>query len=146
MSLVTEEIKAKANIFHGEELCREKTKELFMAVGLPLGIIPLDEIEECGHVPENNFIWFRRKKLKRYKFERLGKWVSYAAEVTGYAEEKKIKKLTGIKSKEIAVWITVSEVSVNDPAQKVTFTTPAGLFRSYPISVFEGDQNFKEMK
>ena len=42
MSLVTEEIKASASeIYHGDEICQEKSKFLLEEVGMPRGLLPL---------------------------------------------------------------------------------------------------------
>ncbi|KAF8401283.1 hypothetical protein HHK36_012216 [Tetracentron sinense] len=138
MSLVTEEIKAKAEVYYGDEIGKEKSKQLLTEVGLPNGLLPLEGIEECGYVRETGFVWLKQKKKKDHKFEEIGKLVSYATEVTAYVEPKKIKKLTGVKTKELLVWITLSEICLNDPPNgKITFKTPTGLFRSFPVSAFE---------
>ncbi|KAD2394319.1 hypothetical protein E3N88_41296 [Mikania micrantha] len=50
--------------------------------------------------------------------------VQYAAEVTAVVEKFKIKKLTGVKSKELLLWITLSEIGVDDPPTgKITFNS-----------------------
>lgn len=97
MSLVTEEIKAKAEIYHGDEICQEKTKFLLKEVGLPNGLLPLEDILECGYVKETGFVWLKQKKKKDHKFNKIGKLVSYATEVTAVVEPNKIKKLTGVQ-------------------------------------------------
>uniref|UniRef100_A0A5B7AFN6 Plant/F25P12-18 protein n=1 Tax=Davidia involucrata TaxID=16924 RepID=A0A5B7AFN6_DAVIN len=138
MSLVTEEIKANAEVYYGDEICQEKTKLLLKEVGLPNGLLPLKDIEECGYVKETGFVWLKQKKKIDHKFEKIGKLVSYATEVTAYAEPNKIKKLTGVKAKELLVWMTLSEIYVDDPPTgKITFKTPSGLSKSFPVSAFE---------
>ncbi|CBI39617.3 unnamed protein product, partial [Vitis vinifera] len=95
MALVREEIKANAEVYHGDEICQEKSKLL------------------------------------------LTELVSYEPEITAYVEQNKIKKLTGVKTKELLLWITLSDIYVDDPPTgKITFKTPAGLFRSFPVSAF----------
>lgn len=139
MSLVTQEIKASASeIYHGDEVGQEKSKLLLQEMGLPTGLLPLKDIEEVGRVKDTGFVWLKQKKSITHKFDKIGKLVSYATEVTAVVEQNKIKKLTGVKSKEILVWITISEIYVDDPPTgKITFKTPAGLFRSFPVSAFE---------
>ncbi|TYH35851.1 hypothetical protein ES332_D13G222600v1 [Gossypium tomentosum] len=139
MSLVTEEIKASASeIYHGDEICQEKSKFLLEEVGMPRGLLPLRDIEECGYVKDTGFVWLKQKKSITHKFEKIGKLVSYATEVTAVVEKGKIKKLTGVKTKELLVWITLSDIQVNDPPTgKITFKTPSGLFRTFPVSAFE---------
>ncbi|MED6108809.1 hypothetical protein PIB30_027633 [Stylosanthes scabra] len=63
---------------------------LLQEYGLPLGLLPL------AHVIEH-------------------KLVSYDTEINGYVQKNKIKKLKGVKAKELMLWPPVSEISVDDP-------------------------------
>ena len=148
MSLVTEEIKASASeIYHGDEICQEKSKFLLQEIDMPRGLLPLRDIEECGYVKDTGFVWLKQKKSITHKFEKIGKLVSYATEVTAVVEQNKIKKLTGVKTKELLVWLTLCDIYVDDPPTgKITFKTPAGLSRSFPVSAFEIEGEVKEAK
>ncbi|XP_044483050.1 uncharacterized protein LOC123209236 [Mangifera indica] len=147
MSLVTEEIRAKAEMYRGDEICKEKSQQLLKEVGLPNGLLPLHDIEECGYVRETGFVWLKQKRSITHKFEKIGKLVSYATEVTALVEPNKIKKLTGVKTKELLVWITLSDIYINDPSSgKITFQTPAGLNRSFPVSAFQVEEKEKDVK
>ncbi|KAJ4832873.1 hypothetical protein Tsubulata_043545 [Turnera subulata] len=138
MSLVTEEIRAKAEMYQGDEICREKSQELLREVGLPNGLLPLHDIIECGIVRETGFVWLKQKKSITHKFEKVSRLASYGTEVTAYVEPKKIKKLTGVKTKELLVWVTLSDIYVDDQSSgKITFQTPTGLYRTFPVSAFE---------
>ncbi|KAL6994829.1 hypothetical protein U1Q18_004335 [Sarracenia purpurea var. burkii] len=138
MSLVTEEIKAKAEVYYGDEICQEKSKLLLKEVGLPNGLLPLKDMVECGYVKETGFVWLKQKKKTEHKFAAVGKLASYATEVTAYVEPNKIKKLTGVKTRELLLWITLSEITVDDPPTgKITFKTPAGLFMTFPVAAFQ---------
>lgn len=124
-----------------------KSKSLLEEMGMPRGLLPLKDIEECGYVKETGFVWLKQKKSITHKFEKIGKPVSYATEVTAVIEKNRIKKLNGVKSKELLIWVTLSDIYVDDPATgKITFKTPAGLSRSYPVSAFEieGEESSKE--
>ncbi|KAJ9681721.1 hypothetical protein PVL29_017887 [Vitis rotundifolia] len=146
MALVREEIKANAEVYHGDEICQEKSKLLLTEVGLPNGLLPLQDIEECGYVRETGYVWLKQKKKTIHKFEKIGKLVSYEPEITAYVEQNKIKKLTGVKTKELLLWITLSDIYVDDPPTgKITFKTPAGLYRSFPVSAFVLD-DVKDVK
>ncbi|XP_040990967.1 uncharacterized protein LOC121238192 [Juglans microcarpa x Juglans regia] len=139
MSLVTAEIKAKAEVYHGDELCREKFMLLLSEMGLPDGLLILEDIEECGYVKEIGFVWLKHKQKREYRFDNI--LVCYDTVVTAYFEPNKIKKLTGVKAKEFWIWIPLSEIYVKDPpARWITFKTPAGLSKSFPISVFVGGE------
>ncbi|KAI3994696.1 hypothetical protein MKX01_002312 [Papaver californicum] len=143
-SMMIEEMKPKAEVYHGPEICKEKVKEFLKLHELPNGLLPLHDIDECGFVRETGYYWFKRKYKLEYKFENLDRLVSYAPEVTGYAQNKKFKKVTGIKTKELLIWITVNELSVSGDDKddkkksesKITFKTPTGLYRSFPVSYF----------
>ncbi|GMI84432.1 SVB-like [Hibiscus trionum] len=139
MSVVTAEIKASASeIYHGDEICQEKSKFLLQEMGLPRGLLPLKDIEECGYVKDTGFVWLKQKKSTTHKFEKIGKPVTYATEVTAVVEKNKIKKLTGVKTKELLVWVSLSDIYVDDPPTgKITFQTPTGLYRTFPVSAFE---------
>ncbi|KAF6165877.1 hypothetical protein GIB67_012774 [Kingdonia uniflora] len=138
MTLITEDIKAKAEIFYGAEICGEKAKELLAEMKLPNGLLPVDSIDECGYVRESGFFWFKRQMKKEFKFKSTGKLISYAREVSGYAETNKIKKLSGVKSKELSLWISVHEINVHDPPNgKITFKASAGLTKTFSVSAFE---------
>ncbi|XP_058740510.1 uncharacterized protein LOC131612781 [Vicia villosa] len=147
MSLVTEEIKSKSEVYHGDEICRVKSKELLREVGLPNGLLPLKDIIEVGYNEETGFVWLKQKNSITHKFEKIGKLVSYATEVTAHVEKGKIKKLSGVKTKELFIWITLSDIYVDDPPTgKITFQTPAGLFKTFPVSAFEVDEKSSDVK
>ncbi|KAK2991769.1 hypothetical protein RJ640_015503 [Escallonia rubra] len=148
MSLVTEEIRSSASEYYkGHEICQQKSKQLLTEVGLPNGLLPLQDIEECGYVKDTGFVWLKQKKKTEHRFEKIGKLVSYAPEVTAYVEQNKIKKLTGVKTKELLMWITLGDIYVDDPPTgKITFKTPTGLFRTFPVSAFEVEEPAKEVK
>ncbi|KVH88690.1 uncharacterized protein LOC112501796 [Cynara cardunculus var. scolymus] len=138
MSPITPEIRACAEIITGDDICREKTKSLLREYELPDGLLPAEDIEELGYVKDTGFMWVKQKKDIVHKFEKVGKQVSYATEVTGYLQKCKIKKLTGVKSKEVLIWISLTEIYVDDPpTDKITMKTPAGISKSFPKSAFE---------
>ncbi|OAY42416.1 uncharacterized protein LOC110623063 [Manihot esculenta] len=146
MSLVTEEIKAKAEVYYGDEICQEKTKLLLKEVGLPNGLLPLRDIIECGIVMETGFVWLKQKKSITHKFDKVGRLASYAPEVTAFVERGKIKKLTGVKTKELLIWVSLSDIYLNDPPNgKIVFQVPSGIHRSFPCSAFEVEET-KDVK
>ncbi|KAL0422109.1 UNVERIFIED_CONTAM: hypothetical protein Slati_3233800 [Sesamum latifolium] len=139
MSLITDEIRSSASeMYRGDAICQEKSKFLLTEMGLPNGLLPLKDIEECGYVKETGFVWLIQKKKSEHKFEKIGRPVQYAREVTAYVEPKRIKKLTGVKTKELLIWVSLSDIYVDDPPTgKITFKTPTGLSRSFPVEAFQ---------
>ncbi|KAM7278827.1 hypothetical protein ACFE04_005961 [Oxalis oulophora] len=148
MVQITQELRAKADQYYtGDEICQEKSKFLLSEVGLPTGLLPLHDIEEVGYIEATGFVWLKQKKAIVHKFEKINnKQVSYSTEVTAYVEKNKIKKLTGVKAKELLVWITISDITMDDPPTgKLTFKTPAGLFKTFPTSAFELEDEIKKV-
>lgn len=143
MAIITEELKAKAEVYLGDEICQVKSKFLLQEVGLPRGLLPLKDIIECGYVEETGFVWLKQKKKIEHYYEKIGKLVSYATDITAYVEKNKIKNLTGVKAKELLIWITISEIT-GDDSPKMTFKTPAGLFRTFPRVAFELKEDLKK--
>lgn len=138
MGLVTDEVRARAEKYTGDEICREKTKEFLKEVSMPNGLLPLKDIEEVGYDRETGVVWLKQKKSITHKFEAIGKLVSYGTEVTAQVEVGKIKKLTGVKAKELLIWVTLNELVLEQPTSsgKINFRTPTGLSRTFPVSAF----------
>lgn len=148
--MVTEAMKAKAEVYHGDKICREKFGSLLSEIGLPNRLLSNKEIEECGYVKDTGFVWLKHKKKKKkedqkrryqdlFRFDNVV--VCFEDEVTAYFEPNRIKKLTGVKAKEFMVWISLGEIQVNRSSGLITFKTQVGLLsKSLPLSVFEDVQ------
>ncbi|XP_019241893.1 PREDICTED: uncharacterized protein LOC109221921 [Nicotiana attenuata] len=53
--------------------------------------------------------------------------------------------LTGVKAKELLMWLTLTEICVDDPPTgKIHFKATSGLSRTFPVSAFEVDVPKKE--
>lgn len=139
MSQVTQEMKAKAEVYYGDETCRKKFMSLLQEKGLPNGLLTLQDIQECGHIKDTGFVWLRHKKKRDlYKFEDV--FISYDTEITAYFHPNKIKNLTGVKAKEFMIWVTLTEICVDESphaASSIRFKTLVGLSRSFPVSLFK---------
>ncbi|KAG0476547.1 hypothetical protein HPP92_012932 [Vanilla planifolia] len=137
-SQTIENFRAGAEVVNGDELCRKKSVELLEELCLPKGLLPLEDIEEFGYNREAGFIWLIQKKKKEHVFKQIKRHVSYAQEVTGFVEKYKLKKLTGVKTKELLLWLSVVDVYFESPtSEKLTFKTGTGLSDSFPASAFE---------
>ncbi|EES11575.1 hypothetical protein SORBI_3006G246600 [Sorghum bicolor] len=91
----------------GDAICRKKSIEL---------------LEELGPA---------RQSVK------IKQTVSYAAEVTAFAEKGKLRQITGVKTKELMLWLSVVEVYVPEASpEKVTFKTGTGLSDTFNASAF----------
>ncbi|KAI3811249.1 hypothetical protein L1987_20968 [Smallanthus sonchifolius] len=138
MSPITPEIRACAEILTGNEVCKEKIKSLLREYCLPDGLLPVEDVEEIGYVKDTGFLWVKQKNEIKHKFEKVGKQVSYATEISSYLEKCKIKKLSGVKSKEVLIWISLIEIYVENPtSDKITMKTPTGISKTFPKEAFE---------
>ncbi|XP_074557475.1 uncharacterized protein LOC141813405 [Curcuma longa] len=146
MMIIPEELKAKAEIYYGDEICQEKTKFLLQEVGLPCGLLPLRDIIECGYVKETGFVWLKQKKKVEHVFSKIGRKVAYSPEIAAYVESNKIKKVAGVKAKELLLWLTVEEISAADEAapEKINFKTATGLSKTFLRSAFELEEDGEE--
>ncbi|XP_022714566.1 uncharacterized protein LOC111274210 [Durio zibethinus] len=126
-----------AEIYHGAALCKQKEHELLDHFHLPKGLMPLSNLLEVGFNRTTGFIWLKQNKTFKYWFKSLGA-SSYGPEITAFIEDGRMRKLTGIKSKEVMIWITLSDIYVDDAdPTKITFATPMGLSKSFPVTAFE---------
>ncbi|KAG5228180.1 T31J12.3 PROTEIN-RELATED [Salix purpurea] len=137
--------RAGAEIVYGAEECHRHSIELLEELGFPKGVLPLKDLEECGRVRETGFVWMRQKAPFDHFFVGSRSKVSYATEVTAYIEKFKMKKMTGIKSKQMFLWVPISEMSIEDPSSKrILFKTPMGIGKSFPVSSFMTDEEKME--
>ncbi|PUZ67465.1 hypothetical protein GQ55_3G437300 [Panicum hallii var. hallii] len=137
---IPEDVRAKAEIYVGDAAGQEKTRFLLQETGLPSGLLPLKDIVECGYVEETGFVWLKQRRKVDHYFARAGRHVSYGAEVSAVAEKGRLKKITGVKAKEMLIWVTLHEICVDDPPQgKLHCKAIGGLSRSFPVEAFEAD-------
>ncbi|XP_059275802.1 uncharacterized protein LOC132030256 [Lycium ferocissimum] len=135
---VTQDHRENAEVFTDPTICKQKSLQLLEQINMPKGLLPLDDLIEVGHNKQTGFVWLKQKKAKEHRFKKIGKLVWYDNEVTGFLEDRKMKKLTGVKSKQLLIWITISDISIQDPEfQKITFATSTGISKAFPVSAFE---------
>nr|GMD11542.1 hypothetical protein TorRG33x02_248530 [Ipomoea batatas] len=109
--------------------------------GLPMGLLPLADVIEVGFVKSSGYMWIVQKKKVEHNFKMISKLVSYDTEIYGYVEKKRIKKLKGVKAKELMLWPPVSEISVDDPPTgKIHFKSLAGITKTFPVDAFAAGQ------
>ena len=137
---IPEDVRAKAEIYVGDAAGQEKTRLLLQETGLPSGLLPLKDIIECGYVEETGFVWLKQRRKVDHYFAKAGRHVSYGAEVSAVAEKGRLKKIPGVKAKEMLIWVTLHEICVDDPPQgKLHCKAIGGLSRSFPVEAFEAD-------
>ncbi|KAL5573714.1 hypothetical protein UlMin_023311 [Ulmus minor] len=108
---------------------------------LPLGLLPLEDVAEVGYVKSSGYMWIVQKKKVEHEFKMISKLVSYDAEINGFIQKKKIKKLKGVKAKELMLWPPVSEIALDDPPTgKIHFKSLAGITKTFPVEAFAAGQ------
>ena len=62
--------------------------------------------------------------------------------MTAFVEDRKMKRITGVKSTELLIWVTVSDMYIDkNDHSKISFKTPTGLGRSFPVSAYGKEQD-----
>ena len=134
MALVDDELKAKAEVYYDDEICQQCTRLLLKEAGLPNGQLPLKDIMECGYVEEPGYGWLKQKKQLGSKRSRRR---TKGTEITAFAGKGRIKKVKGIKTRELMVWLPVEEISLDEPATgKLICKSIAGFSKIFPASAF----------
>ena len=130
--------RAGAEVVTGDATRRKKSVELLEELGLPRGLLPMDDILEFGYNRESGFMWLvQGKKKVEHTFKKIKQTVSYAAEVTAFVEKGKLSKITGVKTKELMLWLSVVELYVPEATpEKVTFKTGTGLSDTFEATAF----------
>lgn len=128
-----------AEIVYGAEACYQHSLELLEELGFPRGVLPLQDLVECGRVRETGFVWMKQKAPYEHFFETTNTRVSYAVEVTAYVCKSKMKKMNGVKSKQMLLWVPIVEMSIEDP-HKIYFKTPVGIGKSFPVTAFMDEE------
>ncbi|KAK6268481.1 hypothetical protein QUC31_012641 [Theobroma cacao] len=114
--------------------------ELLGEFHLPKGLMPLDNLVEVGYNRTTGFVWLKQQKSLEYRFKAIGKTVSYEPEMTAFVEDRRMRRLTGVKSKELLIWVSVSDIFIDKSnPSKITFANSTGLSRSFPVAAFEAE-------
>ena len=100
-----ESYRAGADVVSGDaEACKKAAVELLGEIGLPKGLFPLDDMQEFGYNREAGFMWLvQGKKKTEHTFKKIKQTVSYAGKVTAFVEHGKLKKIAGVKTKELVL-------------------------------------------
>lgn len=108
--------------------------ELLTEFGLPDGLLPLQDVVECGFNKETGYVWITQKKAIVHTFKQISKQVSYGDKITAYVEKGRLKKLTGVKAKEL-LWVSIVDIAYSD-ATHLFFKSFTGLGKTFPASAF----------
>ncbi|KAH0717847.1 hypothetical protein KY285_013878 [Solanum tuberosum] len=133
--------KEGAIVKKGHEEGLKMAVSLLEEFGLPMGLLPLADVIEVGFVKNTGYMWIQQNKKIEHKFKIISKMVSYDTEINGYVDKKRIKKLKGVKAKELMLWPPVNEITVDDPPTgKIQFKSLAGITKTFPVEAFAAGQ------
>ncbi|XP_073269058.1 uncharacterized protein [Primulina huaijiensis] len=136
-----EDLRANAEIVHGAEECYKHSLKMLEELGFPRGVLPLKNLEECGLVRETGYVWMKQKAPYDHFFAGTNSVVRYDTEVTAIVEKGKMKKMSGVKSKQLLLWVPIVEMSIEESTgNKIYFKTPVGIGRSFPITSFMDEE------
>ncbi|XP_017610562.1 uncharacterized protein LOC108456514 [Gossypium arboreum] len=108
---------------------------------LPEGLLPLANVVEVGYVKDTGYMWIVQEKKVEHEFKMISKLVSYDTDINGIVEKKRIKKLKGVKAKELMLWAPVSEITIDDKQpEKIHFKSLAGITKTFPVEAFAAGQ------
>ncbi|KAH8941169.1 hypothetical protein BDL97_14G023800 [Sphagnum fallax] len=136
--------KEEARVEKGSESLEEAIK-LIEEFRLPGGLLPLENVVECGYVKESGYVWITQKKAIQHTFKKISKQVSYGENITAYLEKGRLKKLTGVKAKELLLWVSIVDISLENPDAeptekeedaKIHFKSFAGIGKTFPLKAF----------
>ncbi|KAG8388090.1 hypothetical protein BUALT_Bualt02G0089000 [Buddleja alternifolia] len=137
-----EDQRSGAEVIHGAEECFNHSLKLLGELGFPRGVLPLKDLEECGLVRETGFVWMKQKAPYEHFFKATNTLVRYDAEVTAYIEKGKMKKMSGVRSKQLLMWVPIVEMSIEETSrEKIYFKTPMGIGRSFPTISFMDEED-----
>jgi len=104
--------------------------------GLPDGLLPMQEVVELGYNKATGYIWLTQKKPIVHTFKQIAKQVSYSDKITAYLEKGRLRKLTGVKAKEL-LWVSIVDIAVDQSDYgKLFFKSFAGIGRFFPVTAF----------
>ncbi|WOK97190.1 hypothetical protein Cni_G05898 [Canna indica] len=133
--------KEGAIVMKGHEEGMRLARSLLEEFGLPLGLLPLADVVEVGFARATGYMWVSQRSKVEHSFKMVSKLVSYGAEISGYVEKGRIRKLKGVKAKELLLWPPVNEISVDDPPTgKIHFRSLAGVTKTFPVEAFAAGQ------
>ncbi|XP_024400122.1 uncharacterized protein At5g01610 [Physcomitrium patens] len=116
----------------------DKAVELITLFDLPNGLLPLKDVVECGWNQDTGFVWITQKKAIVHKFKSIDKQVSYSDKITAYLEKGRLKKLTGVKAKEL-LWVSIVDISLEQNKDNIYFKSFSGLGKTFPTIAFRRD-------
>eukprot|EP01018_Ginkgo_biloba_P029674 Gb_20758 [translate_table: standard] len=124
-------------VMSGDEVCIPRSADLLESLGLPGGLLPLKNIQECGFDKKTGLVWIKQKKKSQHYFKRAGRLVCFDEEVKAYVEDRRLKNVSGVRTKELLVWAPVGDITIEGPFDEtIRFKSYGGISRTFPAKAF----------
>jgi hypothetical protein len=139
------EQRERAIVTVGQEECSKKMRELYEHMGLPKGLLPLQDIVEGGWCEETGFTWVVTARPQRHHFERADKLCAYDQVVTSTVSKGRVSHIRGVRARELGLWVPVNEIFVaaadsklpDRGPKKLVFKSIMGFSRSMPFELYD---------
>ncbi|KAI5060790.1 hypothetical protein GOP47_0025210 [Adiantum capillus-veneris] len=119
----------------GHDVCFRNASDLLEAMGLPGGLLPMENVVDCGFDKKSGLVWIRQKKPTRHFFHRIRRTVSFGTEVRAYISPNRLHSVSGVHARELLLWAPVGDVSLIDE-DKLKFKTYGGISKTFPADAF----------
>ena len=129
-----EDVPAGPISMDGHDLCFRNAADLLEAMGLPGGLLPLENVIDCGFDKTSGTMWIRQKKKTQHYFRRIGRMVSYDTEIRARIGDHRLHSISGVKAKEFLVWTPIFDVSAIE--DKLKFRSYGGILRTFCADAF----------
>lgn len=126
-----------AEIHRGHVNCKSKIRDFLFEFHLPLGILPLESIEEFGFERSSGFMWVIHTKNTCYNFKKINQQVSFQTEISGFVDHCRMWNVVGVKTKVFFMWLGITDLFIDDNHDEITFVTASGLSQTFPINAFD---------
>ncbi|CAM6128356.1 unnamed protein product [Calypogeia fissa] len=125
-----------ALIYSGHDsVCRKRAQRVLEEHKLPLGLLFIEDVLEFGFNKNTGYMWIIQRNQTEHYFEEIDELVSYATEVSAYIEEGRMKKVRGIKARELVIWFPVNDITVG--GDKAFVKSFANITKSFPVTAFK---------
>ncbi|MCO5559380.1 hypothetical protein L7F22_012979 [Adiantum nelumboides] len=118
----------------GHDVCFRNASDLLEVMGLPGGLLPVENVVNCGFDKKSGLVWIRQKKPSRHYFRRIRRTVSFDTEVRAYISPNRLQSVSGVHAREFLLWAPVGDVSLVD--DKLKFKTYGGISKTFPADAF----------
>ena len=121
---------------YGHDFSFDNAADLLESMGLPGGLLAMEDVLDCSFNKESGILWIRQKEKTQHYFRHIGRMVSFDTEIHVRVAHRHLHGLSGVKAKELFLWAPVSDVSVLDDGERLKFRSYGGITKTFPAKAF----------